>query len=61
MEDRERVPLPRGYTAKTMSATAGTAMEGRASDAFIDQLNRITGGWRLDVTKMASFEMYKSF
>lgn len=39
--------------------TAGTS--GMASDAFLEQLNRITSSWRLDVNKMASYEMYKSF
>lgn len=54
LEDRETVPLPKGYQSGHC--------DGKASDAFLEQLSKVTAPWRLDVNKMDAYrKAYKSF
>eukprot|EP01038_Epipyxis_sp_PR26KG_P009354 gene9354-12604_t len=51
IEDRDNVPLP---------ANNNSNNGGKASEAFMEQLRNITS-WRLDITKLSSYENHKSF
>jgi cytochrome b involved in lipid metabolism len=51
LEDRKKVPLPKGYKG---------AENGEASEAFMEQLRKVTT-WRLDINEMPAFEIHKSF